>query len=323
MRLYQAKKRSVSLWCFKPTSAVQAPIGCVGFEPEAYDLAQPIKIIVKAIESEGDDSPTVEDLLSQVQDQVDILHEVESAIAGESGSELVWRVTDVTKNSPISFEITPFPRTHGMNIENRAIAVVKATADGLETISTKGTRPLFFNDKVLKKISGISKRVTNGLRGTEVEFSKYSGAANFYMDTKSANLTIAKIEKITRPAAKPYREIGSVEGYVKTIGRDGFGRPIVTITTRLDRQDVKCIASDAGLDKIGHLEVGKVIKGVRVKLHGLLYYKAPSVLDYVEVERTELFPDKSILPKIIDLIDRDFTGGKLSVEYIREGREDG
>jgi hypothetical protein len=97
-----------------------------------------------------------------------------------------------------------------------------------------------------------------------------------------------------------YREIGSIEGHVKTIGRDGFGRPVVTITTRLDNQDVKCISSDFGLDKIGHLEVGKVIKGLRVKLHGIISYKSPMILDHIEVERTELFPDKNNLPSIQD-----------------------
>jgi len=286
-------------------------------------VAKPIKIIVRGTEADGDDSPTVQDLLSQVQDQVDILEEVEAAIAGASSSELVWRVTDVTKNSPITFEITPFAKTHGMDIENRAYTVVKATADGLEAISKKGTRPLHFNDKVLKKINGFSKRVTNGLCGTEIDFSKYDSAESFKIDAGSAKQTSAKIEEIIKPTIKPHREIGSIEGHVKTIGRDGFGRPVVTITTRLDKQDVKCVSSDAGLDKIGHLEVGRVIKGLRVKLHGIIFYKSPVVLDHVEVERTELFPDESNLPSIDDLIDLGFTGGKSSVEFIRQGRDNG
>lgn len=286
-------------------------------------MAKPIKIIVRGTETDGDDSPTVQDLLSQVQDQVDILEAVESSIAGTHGSELVWRVTDVTKNSPIAFEITPFAKTHGMNIDSRAHTVVKATADGLKLIVKTGTRPLHFNDKVLKKVNGFSKRVTNGLCGTEIDFSKYDTAESFKIDAGSARQTSAKIEEIIKPKITPNREIGSIEGHVKTIGRDGFGRPVVTITTRLDNQDVKCISSDSGLDKIGHLEVGKVIKGLRVKLHGIIFYKSPMILDHIEVERTELFPDKNSLPSIQDLIDLDFTGGKSSVEFIRQGRDNG
>ena len=41
------------------------------------------------------------------------------------------------------------------------------------------------------------------------------------------------------------KELGSVEGYVKGVGRDGFGRPVVTVTTRIDRQDVKCISNNS------------------------------------------------------------------------------
>ncbi len=286
-------------------------------------MANPIKIIVRGIETDGNDFPTVQDLLSQVRDQVDILEEVEAAITGVSRPELVWRVTDVTKDSPITFEITPFAKTHGMNIENMAYTVVKATADGLEAISKMGTRPLHFNDKVLKKVNGFNKRVTNGLCGTEIDFSKYDSAESFKIDARSAKQTSAKIEEIIKPKIKPHREIGSIEGHVKTIGRDGFGKPFVTISTRLDRQDVKCIFSDAGLDKIGHLEVGRVIKGLRVKLHGIIFYKSPMILDHVAVERTEFFPDESSLPSISDLIDQDFTGGKSSVEFIRQGRDNG
>lgn len=132
----------------------------------------------------------------------------------------------------------------------------------------------------------------------------------------------AKIEEIIKPKIRTYRAIGSIEGHIKTIGRDGFGRPIVTITTRLDNQDVRCVSSESGLDKIAHLEVGKVIKGLRVKLHGIIFYKYPMILDRIEVERTELFPDKNSLPTIKDLIDLDFTGGKSSVEFIRQGRDD-
>ncbi len=48
-------------------------------------MAKPIKITVRGTETDGDASPTVQDLL----DQVDILEEVKASIARESSSELV------------------------------------------------------------------------------------------------------------------------------------------------------------------------------------------------------------------------------------------
>ncbi len=121
--------------------------------------------------------------------------------------------------------------------------------------------------------------------------------------------------------ARPHREIGSVEGYIKTVGRDGFGRPVLTLTTRVDGNDIKCVSSDGGLDKIGHLEVGKVIRGMRIRAHGLLLYKSPELLERVEVERVEMFEQKDSLPELQELIDPEFTGGIEAVEYIRMRRD--
>jgi len=114
-----------------------------------------------------------------------------------------------------------------------------------------------------------------------------------------------------------HREIGSVEGYIKTVGRDGFGRPILTLTTRVDSNDIKCVSSDGGLDKIGHLEVSKVIQGLRIRAHGLLLYKSPELLERVEVERVEVFEHEDKLPRLRELIDHEFTGGIEGVEFIR------
>jgi hypothetical protein len=60
-------------------------------------LAKPIKIIVRGADNRGDDAPTVEDLLEQIQDFVAVLHSVESAVADDGKEEIVWRVTDVTR----------------------------------------------------------------------------------------------------------------------------------------------------------------------------------------------------------------------------------
>jgi len=285
-------------------------------------LTKPIRITVIGADNRGDDAPTVQDLLSQVQDQVDILREVEEAISSDGTGEIVWRVTDVTKNSPITFEITPYPQTYGMDIQSRANDVVAATANGLQTLAEGGERPPHFTDKVLKKVGNLNRRVTNGLSGSRVDFSDYNNSPVYEVDHNSANNTVKKLAGILTPLHRPHREIGSVEGYIKTVGRDGFGRPILTLTTRVDGNDIKCVSSEGGLDKIGHLEVGKVIRGMRIRAHGLLLYKSPELLERIEVERVELFERKNGLPDLQDLVDPEFTGGIEAVEFIRMRRDD-
>lgn len=285
-------------------------------------MTKPIKITVRGTDNRGDDAPTVQDLLSQVQDQVDILKAVEEAISGDGKEKIVWRVTDVTKNSPITFEITPYPKNHGMDIQSRANDVIAATAKGLQTLMVQGERPLHFTDVVLKKIENINNRVTNGLAGSTVDFSEYEDAPQYELTHTTAAKTVKKIAEIRVPAHRPHREIGSVEGYIKTVGRDGFGRPVLTMATRIDGTDLKCVSSDGGLDRIGHLEVGAVIRGMRVRVHGLLYFKSPEALDRIEVERVELFEKTDDLPAIQDLIDPEFTGGLEAVEFMRLRRDD-
>ena len=286
-------------------------------------MTKPIKITVTGTDNRGDDAPMVQDLLSQIQDQVDILQAVEGAIFDDGKEKIIWRVTDVTKNSPITFEITPYPKTHEMDVQSRINNVIVATANGLQMLLIQGDRPPHFTDAVLKKIENISKRVTNGLAGSKVDFSEYEDAPQCELTHDVAAKTVKKIAEIRAPAHHLHREIGSVEGYIKTVGRDGLGRPVLTLATRIDGTDVKCVSSDGGLDKISHLEVGAVTQGLRVRAHGLLHFKSPGVLDRIEVERVECFEKEDDLPTIQDLIDPEFTGGLEAVEYMRLKRDDG
>ena len=284
-------------------------------------MAKPIKIIVVGSGGLGEGAPTVDDLLSQVQDQVKILREVEGAIADDGNEELEWRVTNVSQNSPITFEVTPYPKTFGMDIERRANQVVSATAYGLETLSLKGERPRHFTDTVLKTVHRLSERVVNGLASSKLDFSEYQDAPNYEINSGSAKFIQSQILELKQPKSKPYRELGSTEGFIKTVGRDGYGRPNLLLTTRLDGQDVKCTSSDGGLDKIDHLEVGKVIRGMRVRVHGTLFFKSPGFFDRIDVDRIETF-DVASLPTLHDLIDPDFTGGLEAVEFIQRRRQD-
>ena len=283
-------------------------------------VAKPIKIMIKGSDNHGNDAPTVKDLLTQILDHLEILCEVETAIFGKGQEQLEWRVTNLTKNSPLSVEITPSPKVYGTNIDNRANEVVNATSQGFQELKRGGKRPKYFTDSILKKIEGVNKRVTNGLSDTEVDFSKYKNTTNFSINPNLARAIIKRIETLKTPTPAPYREMGSVEGYVKNIGHDGK-RAFIILNARIDGRDIKCTSSDAGLDKIERLLVGEVIKGLRLRVFGILHYKVLGVIDRVDVDRVEQFTPRDQLPTIEDLIDHDFTNGVDSVEYIRRMRD--
>lgn len=286
-------------------------------------MGKPIKIIVRGADNQGDDAPTVEDLLSQIQDFVAVLHSVESALADDGKDEIVWRVTNATKNSPLTFEVTPYPKTHAMNVDQRAAKVVSATAKGLEQISTTGERPMYFSDQAIDRTKRVYARVTNGLGATRVDFSAYDAAPDLDVDRQSAKKSIDRIVELRAPLPIAHREIGSLEGYVAKVELDGFQRPIVWLRSRLDGQIVKCVASDGGLDRIGHFEVMEVLKGKRVRVHGLLHYKSLEQISSIDVEGVHVFEADSELPEADAIVAPGFTGGVESSAYLEALRQDG
>lgn len=285
-------------------------------------MSKPIRIIVRGTDNAGDDAPTVEDLLSQIQDQVSIFQDVESEIDNSGSGQISWRVTNVSKNSPITFEVTPYPKNHGVNVDSRAEVVIETVANGFEQILEGRGRPKYFSDQVFKKIEKISTRLENGLVGTDLDFSEYKNCPKLNLDTVRARKVTAQTKAILQPSETPHREIGSVEGYITKVELDGFNRPIVWLKTRLDKQIIKCVSKEGGLEKIGHIEVSEVLQGLRVKVFGIINYRSLEGISSINVSNVDVFDSDEKLPDYEDIVDPNFTGGVESVEYLRALRKD-
>ena len=286
-------------------------------------MAEPIKITIKGQDSLGIDAPTVEDLLSQIQDFVAVLHGVEEAVADGQKQEIDWRVTDVTKNSPLTFEVTPYPRRHAMNVDNRAQEVIAATANGINALADGSDRPLYFSDSLIGKVEKVFDRVANGLAETVIDTSAYLDVPPISVTKASAPSALSKLHQFRSPEPISYRELGSVEGFITRVELDGYHRPIVWLRHRVDSQLVKCVSKRRGLDRIGHYEVAEVLKGLRVQVFGLINYKDLERIASIEVDGVHVFEEDSGLPDIVDIVDSGFTGGIEAVEYLRRLREDG
>lgn len=286
-------------------------------------MTKPIRITVTGDDHRGGDAPTVEDLLSQIQDFVHVLREVEEAVSEGGPEEIVWRVTNATKNSPLTFEVTPTARRHAMNIDGRAAMVVQATARGFRHLYRTGERPRYFNDQVIDRAAKVYARVTNGLATTKVDFSEYEDSPEFVATPETAREVAPKLEAVKRPAPVAHRELGSLEGYISRVELDGYGRPLVWLKSRLDGQVIKCIAADRGLDRIGHLEVSEVLKGMRVQVHGLINYKDLETISSIEVDGVHVYEPDDNLPHFRDIVSPNFTNGVEASAYLERLRIDG
>ena len=95
-------------------------------------MSDPIRFTIRAQNAETD-APTVEDLLAQIGDWNSILRGVEQALAEDGASEIEWRVTGASKNSPLAFELTAFPRRHGMKRVKETVGMASFGATSISS----------------------------------------------------------------------------------------------------------------------------------------------------------------------------------------------
>ena len=282
-------------------------------------MISPINFSISGHNAETD-APTVDDLVNQIGDYVSIMHAVEEALADDGTSEIEWRVTNAKKNSPLELEIMPFPRQHGVDIEQRVHKVKEYTASGLALLAANAERPSFFNDPVLEKVErSLFQRVTNGLSLTKVDYGPEI-QSTIEITPSIARAAVSHISAVRVPKEKPYRELGSAEGFLKGIDRDGFGRAIVYVKLRLNGEIVKCLVSEEAESEVERHQIGDVWKNRRVRVAGTVYYKSLGRISKIDADVVQFLRRRDELPSSSDIINKDFTGGLASTEYLEKLR---
>jgi hypothetical protein len=276
-------------------------------------MSSPIRLTIRGRDAETD-APTVEDLLAQIGDWFAILRSVEQAIAEDGGSEIEWRVTGASKGSPLAFEFTPFPRQYGMNIETRTREVKEQISAGLQMLRAKAERPSYFTDPVLERAERLYHRVTNGLDLTSIDLG--DGLPVVDITPTDAAVTAAHALAVRKPKDKPYREIGSVEGALQRVERDGYGRPILWVKLRLAGDTVKCIAGGGAQSEVERHEIAEVWKGRRIRVFGTIHYRAVGHIAQIDCDLVQFLRPTGELPRARDLRDEGFTGGLRSEDYL-------
>jgi len=279
-------------------------------------MSRRIKLSIRARGST--DSPTVEDLLAQLRDYFAILEGVEEAVAEDGRRAIEWRIVGASMNTPITFEAAAFPKDFAVNIDNRAEIVMRQTAIGLDALRRGGERPSYFTEKVLQRAEGMFERVTNGLAETMIDHGAELPALD--ITTTVAREAVANTRSVLTPKAAPYRELGSIEGNVQSIERDGFGRRIMHVRHRLTGDSIKCTVSGEAEKELESHQIKEIWRFRRVQVYGMLHYKGLGNLKEVEAIRVRFLKDRSELPTVDDILDHDFTSGMRSEDYLAKLR---
>lgn len=283
-------------------------------------MTGPLKIRIQG--SDGlDDAPGAEDFLRQISDFLDVLKDVEQAIAGETGSVIKWRITGASRNSPVEIEATPFAQDYGVTIDERVRVVEVAVSAGLAQIAAGGPRPPFFSERALEKVESMAERVMNGLAQTQILFE--GGIQDFVLTHTTARQTASSVRSILYPIEKPYEEVGSIEGFYSGLERDGYNRAIIWVKHRVTGDKIKCLLSDAAEAEVTEHKAGVVLSGRRLVVSGRIFYKSLGRVREMKADKVRLLRSRSELPTLEDIQDPNFTGGLLSEEYLarlRDGR---
>lgn len=280
-------------------------------------MPRTIKLSVKA--SGEIDSPTVDDLLEQVRDYFEILKGVEQAVAEDGSNAIEWRIVAATTNSPITFEARAFAHDFGVNVDNRAEIVARHTALGLQQLEQKGERPPYFTDKVLARADRLFSRVTNGLERTSVFLG--DDLPSLDVTPAIARRASENVRAALKPDSRPYEELGSIEGFVEKIEKDGWGHPVVRLRVRLTGDTVKCFVRGNALKAFEDRQIGDVWRGRRVQLFGMLKFKGLGALFQIDADEVRFLRTRAELPSVEDILDENFTGGLSTEEYLTRVRD--
>lgn len=295
------------------------PFGGLDSNGKEQIVAKPIKITIKGSENTGTDAPTVDDFLGQVRDFLDVLMGVERAISDDGENEIVWRVTNAQMNSPIWVELTPFARNPAIHIDGRVDRVERFAMEGLRAVSLGEQQPHAFNSDVMKKARAIHARVTNGLSDTTIRFDQDISNKLIIIDRQSARNVESAHQAALAEVPQPYREIGSIEGFVSKAELDGFGRAVLRIRSRLTGEEIKAVATGEAFRQLESLRLSDVWQGVRVRVYGIISYRSLGEIQGLSASGIEIL-DQISLPTPEDIVDEHFTGGIRSEDYLEDLR---
>lgn len=266
-----------------------------------------------------DDAPLLGDLIEQIQDYFEMLNGVAASIAGDDIERFDWRVTGLSKNSPARVTVEAFARAGHPDGPDLAAKAQRVTVDGLQHLRTSDVRPLHFTDNVIEAADRFARRITSSLAETSV----YSGPeSEIALKPFEAAEVVRHIEVVRESdPVHPYRELGSFEGYILNVGADGWGRPYIIVRNRVSGADVKCFLSGDALRALEEEPVAKVVwRDRRVTAVGILKYRSAGKMSQAEVSRLDFADPLERLPQLQDIIDRGFTHGLTSEEYLERVR---
>lgn len=234
-----------------------------------------------------------------IHDTIVVLTEIGAGLSKKDSRPVVWRISHVSMNTPISVDLLADKKPLGA----RTVAIY---LKGLVDLEKKPMMPRHYSDRALAGVKRIANALANGV--ASVEF-----AAPGEMPLSPTLRVVANIDAIYKNRPDSLYQLSSIEGRLELISmHGGFAAQIFNIRTG---EKVTCT-----LDKELMDEAAKFF-GKRVSMYGRVRYTREGTPVEIEVKVVRAMKDRAVLPQFADLEGIDITAGMDPTEYIGRLRD--
>lgn len=250
--------------------------------------------------------PEVRPFVNIINSTISILQSLEKEMSESRESKTIWRIEEVKMASP--FQITCKGES---NTDEKAIDTISPFMRGMREIETKGTKPKYFNVRVLDIAKEMLRYTQNG--GVYITFD-----APEQKPVKPTEKSVASLILLTAPKIKPYWSYTQIEGRLDDIAAHSESPRFIVYDPLTDAK-IRCEFDKREIKNIRNLVTE------RVRISGETKFDENHRPIEVKVESYKRLREQSELPQIADLhrAHINITGGKDSVSFIEEIRGEG
>ncbi|MBA7503554.1 hypothetical protein ES706_02165 [subsurface metagenome] len=235
--------------------------------------------------------------LEAIRSFLNILVEVDVAVSARPRGSLKWLVTELSSSIPA---ITLMPKSIAKDLDVSA-DVIRATADGLETLERETVRPAHFSDAALESAGRMVSLIGRGISRVTI-FTAYR------LETRVTQHVAANVDEIMRGLGKA---LGTVEGTIEMVTI--HERRYFNLYEALTRQAIPCYFQPELFEMV------KDALGKRVGVYGEIRTTRAGQVTSITAKEVTVFPPREKLPQTDDVVGilADMTRGLDIEEYIK------
>ena len=250
---------------------------------------------------DADESIRLADLVDQLNVLKNVLNHVDASVNGGKSSDLYYRVTSITMNSPATFELEAVSRS-GKVTQGRKV-VSKLSRDIQAVIA--GKRPKEADLELLESYRTLVRPMQRHILEVSLQFEQAQVPLPRNLDMK--------VDDILGPDQV---ERGSIVGSLDVLDIHNQ-RNVFRIYPVVGPRSIKCTFTRELLSQ--------AIAGINhfVRINGLLHYKKAEKFPHlVKVDSIEILPERTDARPLASLrgIAPDAFGGLVSTEYVEKVR---